>query len=142
MDVSQSSQPAGFTEIDHTADWSYRVWAPNPEELFIQAAQALYQLADTHLVSEPRIEREIHLRGTDYESLLVAWLNELLYLGECEGLGFDHFEISALNAENFQIQASGAPVQNWSKVIKAVTYSNLSIDKTETGLEATLVLDV
>lgn len=133
---------AGFEEVEHTADWAYRVWAESLPELFIQAAIALYQLADMQLVSESTIQRKIQLRGADHVSLLVAWLNELLYLRESENIGFEQFEILHLDAHYLEAEVSGGYVQNWQKFIKAVTYHNLSIQPTATGLEATLVLDV
>ena len=142
MQSSSFLKPAGFQEIDHTADWAYCIWGQSLEELFIQAALGLYALAGVQLASSPRIVRELQLKGVDSESLLVAWLNELLYLHEDEGLGFDQFEILQLNRETLHVRISGAPVENWLKVIKAVTYHNLSIQTTAAGLEATLVLDV
>jgi len=45
----------GFEEIEHTSDWSYRVWAQSLTQLFIQAAIALYKLADIQLTSESTI---------------------------------------------------------------------------------------
>jgi SHS2 domain-containing protein len=73
---------------------------------------------------------------------LVAWLNELLYLFESEGLGFKRFHVRQLNTHALRIQAIGAPVHSWQKYIKAATYSNLSIQTTATGVETTIVLDV
>jgi len=133
---------AGFEEIDHTADWAYRVWAQSLTELFIQAAIALYSLANVQLTSESTITRQIQLQGVDHVSLLVAWLNELLYLHESENLAFNQFTILHLDAHALKAEVTGAHVQNWQKFIKAVTYHNLSIQQTEKGLEATLVLDV
>ncbi|MCU0516643.1 MAG: archease [Oscillatoria sp. Prado101] len=133
---------AGFEEIDHTADWAYRVWGPNLEELFIQAALGLFALAGADLEPEPVVVRELQLRGVDSESLLVAWLNELLYLHESEGLGFNQFDIGHLDRQSLQVRVTGAPVKSWLKFIKAVTYHDLSIRETGAGLEATLVIDV
>lgn len=133
---------AGFEEIEHTADWAYRVWAQSLTELFIQAAIALYKLAEIQLTPESAITRKIQLQGVDHVSLLVAWLNELLYLYESENLGFNQFKILHLNANYLEVEITGTHVQNWQKYIKAVTYHNLSIQQTEKGLEATLVLDV
>ncbi|BAZ53973.1 hypothetical protein NIES4103_66570 [Nostoc sp. NIES-4103] len=133
---------AGFEEVEHTADWAYRVWGQNLTDLFIQAAIALYALADVELASESSIKRKIQLQGIDHVSLLVAWLNELLYLHESENLGFNQFEILHLDVHSLEAEVRGGHVQNWNKFIKAVTYHNLSIQQTETGLEATLVLDV
>ncbi|OUL23728.1 archease [Nostoc sp. 106C] len=133
---------AGFEEVEHTADWAYRVWGQNLADLFIQAANGLYAIASVQRGANFPVSRNIQLHGVDYESLLVAWLNELLYLHESEGLGFNRFEILHLDRHNLQAKVSGAPVKNSNKLIKAVTYNNLAIQTTEKGLEATLVLDV
>ncbi|MGK7951836.1 MAG: archease [Xenococcaceae cyanobacterium] len=131
-----------FEEIEHTADWAYRVRGKNLAELFIQAALGLYSLVGMQLAPGDRTTRSIKLKGVDSESLLVAWLNELLYLHESEGLGFDRLEIQHLDETSMQAKVTGAPTRQWLKDIKAVTYHNLTIRETELGLEVTLVLDV
>jgi SHS2 domain-containing protein len=142
MNSSAEMKPAGFEEVEHTADWAYRVWGESLPELFSQAAWGLYELAGTQLASSPRIEREIHLRGVDSESLLIAWLNELLNLHESENLVCDGIEIIQLDRQNLHAKITGAPTQEWIKDIKAATYHNLAIRPTETGFEVTIVLDV
>ena len=131
-----------FEEIEHTADWAYRVKGENLAELLIQAALGLYSLVGMELVPGSRIRRSIQLKAIDRESLLVAWLNELLYFHESEGLGFEQIKIQELDETSIQAQVTGAPTQQWLKDIKAVTYHNLAIRETESGLEVTLVLDV
>ena len=131
-----------FEEIEHTADWAYRVRGKDLAELFIQAALGLYALVGMELAPEERITRALQLEGIDRESLLVAWLNELLYFHESEGLGFERLEIQHLDETSIQAIVTGAPTQQWLKDIKAVTYHNLAIRETESGLEVTLVLDV
>ncbi len=131
-----------FEEIEHTADWAYRVRGQNLTQLFIQAALGLYSLVGMELASGERITRAIQLKAIDYESLLVAWLNELLFFHESESLGFEQIEIQHLNETTIQAKVTGAPTQQWLKDIKAVTYHNLAIRQTESGLEVTLVLDV
>ena len=131
-----------FEEIEHTADWAYRVRGKNLGELFIQAAWGLYALVEMQLAPAPQTTRLIQLTGVDRESLLVAWLNELLYFHESEGLGFEGLEIEHLDEISLQAKVTGAPTQQWLKDIKAVTYHNLAIRETESGLEVTLVLDV
>ena len=138
----QFSQLDKFEEIEHTADWAYRVRGKNLADLFIQAAYGLYSLVEMELASEVTLSRTIKLKAIDSESLLVAWLNELLYLHESEGLGFTQIEIQALNKNSLQATVKGASTQKWLKDIKAVTYHNLSIEEKESGLEVTLVLDV
>lgn len=139
---SQYSPLNNFEEIEHTADWAYRVKGGNLADLFIQAAHGLYALVGMELASRVTVTRTIELTGIDPESLLVAWLNELLYLHESENLGFTQIEIQHLDETNLQAIVKGASTQQWLKDIKAVTYHNLSIEEKESGLEVTLVLDV
>ncbi len=142
MKSSDLTKTGGFEEIEHTADWAYRVWGQSLEELFTQAAQGLYHLVGIQLAEDSQIVREIRLQGIDGESLLVAWLNELLHLHESENLGFDRIEIQQLDGKTLSARVTGAPVQRWLKDIKAVTYHNLAIRSTQTGFEVTIVLDV
>ncbi len=92
----------GFEEIEHTADWAYRVWGESLEALFIQAAQGLYCLAGAQLTDQAQVIREIRLQGIDSESLLIAWLNELLHLHDSENLGCDRIEILQLSERSLQ----------------------------------------
>ena len=142
MPSLESPQGNNFEEIEHTADWAYRVKGNDLAELFIQAAKGLYNLVGMELTAETKITQFIQLQGIDREALLVAWLNELLYLHESKGLGFDRLEIQDLDGISLRAKVTGATTQQWLKDIKAVTYHNLAIHETESGLEVTLVLDV
>lgn len=145
MTIANASALEGFEEVEHTADWAYRVWSASWQGLFIQSARGLYHLAGLQLAAGPSRERELELRAIDPESLLVAWLNELLHLRESENLGGDCFEIHQLDLgtpATLQAKVVGRPVRQWRKDIKAATYHNIAIVTTETGLEVTIVLDV
>ncbi len=132
---------SGFREIEHTADWELEVWAPNLAELFSQAAKGMLSLSGMQLAAEPRIEREINLQAFDDESLLVAFLSELLYLGELHHLGFDQYEIQ-VERQQLSAQLTGAPIQSIEKEIKAVTFHRLVIHTDAHGLSTRLVFDV
>lgn len=131
-----------FREIDHTADWALEVWAPTLPELFAEAARGMQALAGAVPGRSPRTRRAVRLTAGDAESLLVAWLQELLYLTESEGLAFDEFTIQGLSGERLEADVAGAPAQRLDKVIKAVTYHNLAIRADEAGLRVTIVFDV
>ena len=131
-----------YREIDHTADWALDVWAPSLEALFVEAARGMYALAGAALGEGPRTRRAISLAAGDAESLLVAWLQELLYFTESEGLAFDEFRVDHLSAERLEAEAAGAAAPHLEKVIKAVTYHNLAIRATEAGYAVTIVFDV
>ncbi len=132
---------SGYTELDHTADWSVHVWAPTLPKLFEQAARAMYALTGAELRIRPRRFVPIQLDAPDAEGLLVAFLNELLYRGEEQGLGFVRYELEVSDT-HLEGQLRSAPLVAISKEIKAVTYHGLEIRHTERGVEATIIFDV
>lgn len=136
-----SEQLQGFREIEHTADWEIEVWAPDLPGLLVQAARGMYALTATELEAGPRLTRRVELGGSDRESLLVAFLEELRYLGEVEELGFDRFELR-MSDESLVARLEGAPLRAQSKEIKAITYHNLAVQDTEQGLRVYIVFDV
>lgn len=132
----------GYREIEHTADWELEVWAPNFSTLLEQAARGMYTLAGTHLQPGPRLIKQLSLKSLDAESLLVDFLDELLWLGEDEGLAFEQFKISIQNNSSLDAVLVGALIAQQTKEIKAVTYHNLRIIKSLRGLEVRIVFDV
>jgi SHS2 domain-containing protein len=134
-------QAAGFREQEHIADWELEVWAPDLPGLLMLAAQGMYALSGARLMPEPRISKVIELDYADLESALVVFLEELLFLGEIEGLGFDEFMIEARSGR-IRAELVGAPLAGRDKEIKAVTYHNLAVRKTKRGLETVIVFDV
>jgi SHS2 domain-containing protein len=133
----------GFEEVEHTADWALRVRGRDLRELLIRAALGMAHL----LVSDPGavpadIERHIELEALDAESLLVEWLSELAYWAEVDMLVFNEFELAHVTADHLEAVARGGQVTSMQKHIKAVTYHNLEIVKTDYGLETTVVFDV
>ena len=131
----------GFEEIHHTADWSLRVWADDLPGLLAESARGMYWLADAEFVDKPRIHRAFETKGPDGESLLVAFLSELVYYAEQEYAGFDDFEISIKN-DRLKVEMEGAPLKSLSKAIKAVTWHKLEIQESARGLEVEIVFDV
>jgi SHS2 domain-containing protein len=137
------SSPAGFDVIDHTADWSLRVYGPDLAALFEQAALGMASLlvADLAVVGD-EVERPFTFEEYDTETLLVEWLSELAYWAETERLIFTQFHFEAIDETSLQVTARGGHVTELQKHIKAVTFHNLAITPTATGLETTIVFDV
>jgi len=132
---------AGFREKAHTADWELEVWAPDLPALFEQAARGMYAQAGMRLETTPRQTRRFSLTAIDAESLLVRFLEELLYLQSMEGLAFDDFNLH-IKAHTLQAELAGAHVSKVDKEIKAVTYHHLKIQQGQRGLAVRIVFDV
>ncbi len=130
-----------FEEIEHTADWAFRAFGATLPELFENAARALFSLEGA--AEQPTtVTRDVEVEGIDYESLLVNWLSELLFLQETRGETYHHFTIAAVTPTSLSAQIEGGPAGPLNKYIKAVTYHNLEIKQTPEGWQATKVVDV
>jgi SHS2 domain-containing protein len=131
-----------FEEIDHTADWAFRVNAPSRETLFTEAAEALYHMAGLQTAPAANRARKIHLRSDDPESLLIQWLNELIFLLDRERLELREIRIDRLTDTELRASGRAADVLAIGKYIKAATYSGLRISEHGGVWQATVVLDV
>ncbi len=139
---SEDPDRAGFEEVDHTADVAIRIWAPNFEGLLCQAALGATRLMCDLMRGGPAVRKRFSLEAFDRESLLVEWLGELAYSAEVNREVFYAFDFECVTDHRLIVVACGNRVDSLQTVIKAVTYHNLKIVKTDYRLEATVVFDV
>jgi len=131
-----------FEEVEHTADLALKVHGHSLKEVFINAACGLFSLmADLENLA-PSVSREVHLEAPDRESLLVDWLNELLYLHEVEEEIYTRFEIETLSYTALSATVWGTKVKASKLTVKAATFHDLEIRETEDGYMTTVVFDV
>jgi SHS2 domain-containing protein len=131
-----------YEQLEHTADLALRVYGRTLRQLFANAAYAMFsQLANLERIV-PTVQREVSVEGIDYESLLVNWLNELLYLQDTRREAYVAFEIHMLLRRRLQATVRGAQTENADTIIKAATYHDLSISKTHGWYMSTIVFDV
>ncbi len=136
----------GYETFPVTADWGIRAWGRDPTEVFIQAARALWNF----LVVPGSARRErmlpVEVEAGDMETLLVAWLNEMLYLHEAQGFVAADFAIRSLTSTRAQGEVWGEPMDRMRHIragqVKAVTYHQLRLAQTGRGWEARVVVDV
>lgn len=133
---------ADFEEIEHTADWAFRVRGKNFARLLENAAQAMSAFGRTKAMAEPSVTQEVEVHGVDRETLLVNWLNEILYLEQTRGEIYQRFQVSEASDSHLRAKLYGRPSANTGSHIKAATFHNLEVRQTREGFEATVVLDV
>jgi SHS2 domain-containing protein len=109
--------------------------------LFEQAALGMDNLAGVELDGQSSLDWRLELEAPDAESLLVAFLSEILHVAESEHIGFRNYSIR-IAGECLAASLEGAPILQASKEIKAVTYHQLAIKNTPYGLETQIVFDV
>ncbi|MBU0604907.1 MAG: archease [Candidatus Omnitrophica bacterium] len=135
-----------YEQFPHTADIGVRVYGKDPEELFENAAFAMFDIiADLENLSGDTVE-DFELEAPDRDALLVAWLDELLYIFYTKQLIFYKFQIEELTGTRLKARATGRPVganRNRLKTeIKAATYSGLKIKASDGACEVEIIFDV
>ena len=113
---------------------------------FRQAARALWSLMVDPATVRPGQTIPVTVEAADREVLLVAWLNELLYLYEVSGFIGQDCTVSCLTDTRLDAELAGETVDLRRHIIvshvKAVTYHQLHVGPTAGGWEATVVVDV
>lgn len=138
-----SAPSDAYEIIDHTADWALRVRGRDLTELFRNAAQGMAELIGGEAGRTlPDEARSLVVESSDAEGLLVAWLGELAYWAERDGFVGREFEIDVITMGTLTATVRGRRLGELQKHIKAVTYHDLAIRTTDTGLEVTVVFDV
>jgi len=132
-----------YEEIEHTADLALRCGGPDLDTFFRSAAMGMYHLMGIGKTpADGTLTKTVALDAMDMESLLVDWLGELAYLAETENLVFGTIQFQTLSATRIEAVLTGSRVSRIDKVIKAVTFHQLEIQKTHEGYAATVVFDV
>ena len=134
-----------FEIIDHTADVGIVAYGADVRQAFANAARALFSLiTELDDVAEV-LHRDVELTATDEEGLLVAWLNELIYIFDTENIIFKRFDIIKLNNTQLKARSYGEKVDKSKHKlktgVKAATYHMLKVDKGD-GCQVQVLFDI
>lgn len=122
-----------FRLIEHTADIGLVAYGNTLAEAFANAAYGMFSI-----ITDPRKIREtdsrrIEISEADTETLLVEWLNRLIYYFDAEMLLFKRFDITSLDSQQLNAVCYGEKYDSTRHHIKlgvkAATYYMLKIDR-------------
>ena len=139
-------EQAGFESFEVTADVGIIAYADTLNELFATAARGMFALMVEPGTARPAKAISIEARGEDLPSLLVAWLNELLF--RCEVEGWAPADVRVLEVEGGRVQGKllGEPADparhRFKGVVKAATYHLLECRREGGRWRARVVFDV
>ena len=135
-----------FEFLDHPADIGFRARGSTLEHLFENCAHALLAI-----ILDPAEIRGSELvtltaEGSDRESLLVNWLNEVLYYVDTRRFAFGSFAVEFPSPEQVKAIAryeARDPLRHPVRLsVKAVTYHQLRVSTVEDGWVAEVYVDV
>ena len=134
-----------FEILDHTADVGVIAYGTDLNQVFANAARALFSLITELDNVEEVLYRDIELTASDEGSLLVGWLNELVYRFDTEGVLFKRFDIIRLDDTHLKARGYGERVDSSKHKlktgVKGATYHMLKVDKTD-GFRVQVIFDI
>jgi SHS2 domain-containing protein len=126
--------------IEHTGEVELTIEASSRAGVLEEAMAALAEL----LVEDAAgawLAHKISVAASDRPALLVAWLDELVYLAETTG--FRPERIAQMDCSELAVEATiEGRVGRPSHLVKAVTYHDLAFEGRGDRWEAQVVLDV
>ena len=120
-----------FDVVEHTADTGIIAYGTDMREAFANAAYGMFSLmTDLRQVKE-ETSRYVEAEAGDRESLVVSWLNELLYLFDVERIIFKRFDVLEVTNTRLRADAYGEKVDasrhELRGGVKAATYHMLKV---------------
>ena len=137
---------SGYEFFDHTADIGIRAQGNTLAELFIGLAKGLVELIaeDTRLT--PDQTRAVQFTGTDADSLLLHWLQELLFWFSTERFLPVEYALDEVTPTMLRGQVRGAtfdPARHvQGREVKAITRHLLSVEQQGGGWVGQVVVDI
>jgi SHS2 domain-containing protein len=135
-----------FELFDHTADLGIRIFAPTLEELIRPATEALYAVIGELAASGPSEVLKLDFTEEDEPSLLRAYLAELLRLFETSNWMVTEPAVTEFAANHLRITGQTMHIDPGASIfyreVKAITYHELAIEKSDDGYVATVIVDI
>ena len=131
-----------FKPLDHPSDVGIIAYGKDKKKILENAAYGMFSLmADLNRV-ESKESLKVKVEGDDPESLLINWLNELIFYEDSKKILLKYFNIKKLTGTMLEAEVSGEKIDMNKhfiyRPIKAATYNQLQIEQNQ----AKIVFDV
>jgi SHS2 domain-containing protein len=133
-----------FEVLEHTADVGVRAEASSLEECFRQMTLGLLDVSGAFRPDDGD-KRDISVEADDLGALLVYWLEEVLYLQDSADAVVTDVTVERVGPTEARGSVSIAPRGDEvleGTAVKAITYHQLEVKRTEQGWRATAFFDI
>lgn len=123
-----------YEQFEHTADVGIKAWGDNIEEAFSEAGRGLYSIMTDLDKVDYKIEETIKIKEDNWETLLVKFLSELVYLFEVKSYLFCDFDVNITENEELEliVNAKGEEMDldkhDMDTAVKGVSYHDIKVD--------------
>ena len=137
---------AGWAHFDVEADVGVRGWGATRAEAFAQATLGVFALLVTPEDVQERERREVRAQADSPEALLVAWIDECLYVHEIEGFVARSATLSVCTDSLAHGVLVGEPTDpdrhRLGTVVKGATFHKVRVEARDDRHEVEVIVDV
>jgi len=135
-----------FEVTDHTADIGITAFGKDLADLMVNAAYGMLTLIVEQQAVNSTETWKVELKERDEVTLLVAWLNTLLYELDVNRLLFKEFDIVVSGETKLSAVCRGERLDRarhcLKREVKAATYHNLTITREKGIYSASIIFDI
>jgi SHS2 domain-containing protein len=127
--------------LEHTADVRMFVEADSLEKLFSDAVYGMIEILKPRVEDKKKkIERTIIVEAVDTTALLIDFLNEVLLSVHLNKEMYDEVIFKNFSLHSLEATLHGFTASSLDEDIKAVTYHEAEVKKTEGGNWETMII--
>ncbi|MBI4158634.1 archease [Candidatus Woesearchaeota archaeon] len=134
-----------YKTLDHTADVMFEVYGKTLNELFKNAAIAIFDTMVKRSTIKVKLKKEIELESNNIEQLLFDFIEELIYIKDAEYLIFKNFKIK-IKDNRLTAVLEGDKINPKKQIlltdVKAITLHKFSLKKSKQGYKAVIIPDL
>lgn len=148
MNIEHDTSKYKFLEDVAIADIAYEAYGKDLNELFENAAFAIFELSANLATVDAKEKIEFELENEKIENLLYDFLSEILFLKDSKYMVFKKVKVSVNQNKKYKLKAvlEGEGInpakQQLENDIKAVTMHMFEVKKEKNQWKATIVVDI
>ena len=135
--------------LDHTADVMFEAYGKNLNEVFENAALAVFDVQCDLKKIKQKIKQKIKLKNENAEDMLFDFLEQLVYLKDAKYILFGNFKVEIKKIrDNYSLDAAAYgekinPGKHELKTdVKAIPLHEFFLKKTKNGWKCRVLLDI
>lgn len=136
----------GYETVDISGDAGIRATGETLKDAFASAAEGMYSLITDLGGVSGKYSIEVSYESSSLEGLLVGFLNELVYLFDTYGFIGNKVEVEELGETRIRATVFGEKFDPERHargfLIKAATYHNLKIEKSDSLWDMEIIFDI
>ncbi len=148
MNINNDKKKYKFLENVAIADIAYEAYGTNLNELFENAALAIFELSANLETVDAKEKIELELENEKLDNLLYDFLSEILFLKDSKYMVFKNVKVDIKENKKYQLKAilEGETInpqkQQLENDIKAVTMHMFEVKEEKNNWKATVVVDI